>query len=213
MKRSDGLSSREVVVCVAAMFATILLVSSLLPALVRAREEARRIRCRNNLNQMARGMATYLNEFGHNRWYPWPLGRGTHPGDFNGAEWLASLYWTGVVPDPGVFICPSTPDTNRAGHDLGTHHATLGRFDSDTVSYAGLHSRSFTDTDGTPKAAADDFPPNEPMACDDTQGPPHHPSQGGLSVLFFDSHVEFKTPTEPTHRACRQGTLPPRLRN
>lgn len=41
-----------------------------LPALARVREEARRIRARNNLNQIAKAMATYLNEHGDNRWYP-----------------------------------------------------------------------------------------------------------------------------------------------
>ncbi|HPD14128.1 MAG TPA: hypothetical protein PLE19_04225 [Planctomycetota bacterium] len=41
-----------------------------LPALTTARTEARLIRDRNNLNQIALGCATYLNEHGDNRWYP-----------------------------------------------------------------------------------------------------------------------------------------------
>jgi len=41
-----------------------------LPALTRARTEARLIRDRNNLHQIALGCATYLNEHGDNRWYP-----------------------------------------------------------------------------------------------------------------------------------------------
>jgi len=98
-----------------------ILAGMLLPALARAREEARRIRCRNNLNQLAKGFATYLNEHGDNRFYPCPLGRGTQAGDYNGAEWMASLYWSGVVPEPGVFICPSSPDNNDNGEHIGTH--------------------------------------------------------------------------------------------
>ena len=191
------------------LFVVAILAGMLLPALARAREEARRIRCRNNLNQIAKGMATYLNEFGDNRFYPCPLGRGIDPNGYNGAEWLASLYWQGrdatgflssVMPDPGVFICPSSPDTNDMGADLGTYTADPRTFGSQTVSYAGMHYRSLTGASGNPRSGAirDDFPPNMPMASDDTQGTINHGEarNGGMSVLFFDSHVEFKTNTE-----------------
>ena len=172
-----------------------ILAGMLLPALARAREEARRIRCRNNLHQIAMGMATYLNEHGDCRYYPFPLGRGTRPDDFSGAEWLASLYWTNVVPDPGAFICPSSPDTNDNGADLGEDRAEPGVFGDQTVSYAGMHYRSLTDREGRPAAIPADYPPNVPMASDDTQGSVNHgePRNGGMCVLFFDSHVEFKT--------------------
>jgi len=47
-------------------------------------------------------------------------------------------------------------------------------------------------------AIRDDFPPNEPMSCDDTQGGINHgeATNGGMVILYFDSHVEFKTNTE-----------------
>ena len=171
----------------------------MLPALARAREEARRIRCRNNLNQLAKGMATYLVEHGDNRVFPCPLGRGRKPKDYNGAEWLASLYWAGTVPDPGIFLCPSTSDTNHRGKDIGKTRIAKA-FGSQTVSYAGMHYRSLTDAKGKHIAAAirDDFPPSMPMASDDTQGTINHGTRnnGGMCVLFFDSHVDFKTNTE-----------------
>ena len=175
-----------------------ILAAMILPAIARAREEARRIRCRNNLNQVARGMATYLNEHGDNRFYPYPLGLGTKPDDFNGAEWIAALHWTGVSQDPSIFICPSSPDTNANGLDLGDERADPAAFGSQTVSYAGMHYRSVVDLTGRPQAIRDDFPPNEPMGCDDTQGSINHGERnnGGMAVLFFDSHVEFKTNTE-----------------
>ncbi|MBL7223258.1 MAG: prepilin-type N-terminal cleavage/methylation domain-containing protein [Candidatus Brocadiae bacterium] len=153
------------------------------------------IRCMSNLNQLAKGMASYLNELGSNCWYPYPLGRGRKADDFNGAEWLAALYWTGVIPDPGIYICPSSPDTNRNGEDLGTYRAPAA-FGSQTVSYAGMHYRSLTDDTGAVVAGAitHDFPPNMPMACDDTQGVINHGSRGGhMSVIYFDSHVEGLT--------------------
>jgi len=168
-------------------------------ATLRSREDARRIHCRSNLCQLGKGMATYLNEHGDNRFYPCPLGLGRVPHDYGGAEWIATLYWSGVIPEPGVFICPSADDTNDDGYDLGTCRAAP-TFGSQTVSYAGLHYYSLTDKVGNPTAGAirDDFPPNEPMASDDTEGTINHGTRdnGGMSVLFFDSHVEFWTNTK-----------------
>ena len=195
--RGAGINPAGVLVVALVLLIVISLGIALYFALERGREETRRISCRNNLNCLAKGMATYLNEYGDNRWYPFPLGQGLEPDDFDGAEWLASLYWTRTIPDPSCFICPSTTDTNHNGEDLGSTHAVRGRFGSQTVSYAAMHYRSLTDKAGYPKPGAirDDFPPNEPMACDDTEGTINHgtPTNGGMAVVFFDSHVEFWT--------------------
>ena len=209
--------SREFIVTLIVLLAIVF--SVLGPCQGRAREEARRIRCGKNLKQLAAGMQSYLRERGDSDWFPFALGRGTRPDDFNGAEWLASLYWTGIVPDPGVYICPSCPDDNHGGADLGTHHAVRRWFGSATVSYAGMHYRSLTDADGTPMPAAipDDFPPNEPMACDDTQGAINHGTRANsyMSVVFFDHHVEGKTHVEldPERAVGEAGGLLWRLRN
>ena len=197
MRRDAGLARREVVVLVVVVLAVAGAAAVMLRAIVRAREEARRVHCRSNFNQLARGMAAYLNRHGSNRCYPCPLGRGTRPDDYNGAEWLAALYWTDVLLDPGVYLCPSTDDTNHAGYDLGTHKAIAGRFDWDTVSYAGLGYRSLTGALATLTPAGDDFPPNLPIAAHDTEGPrPYNPHGGGTPILFFDSHVEIRTRAE-----------------
>jgi len=190
-RRGAGVTLLETVIVVVVLA---LLAGMLLPALSRAREEVRIPRCRMALNRLAKGMATYLNEHGDNRWFPCPLGRTRRPDTYNGAEWLASLYWSGVVPDPGAFICPSSSDTNRDGLDLGSH-TQAATFGSQTVSYAGMHYGSNPEKPG---AIRDDYPPNKPMASDDTQGDINHgtASSGGMFILFFDSHVEFRTNTE-----------------
>jgi len=221
MNRGQGFTLTDLLASVAILA---VLASLLLPAVGagaraplpwdRAREEERRIRCRRNLNMFARGMATYLNELGDNRFYPCPLGRGLRRYDYNGAEWLASLYWAKVMPDPGIFLCPSTRDTNHKGRDLGTHRAPGRRFGSDTVSYAAMHYYSMTSRGGRaiPEAIRDDFSPNEPMASDDTEGTVNHGTGagGGMSILFFDSHVEFHTGTR-IDPAAAVGKRPGRL--
>jgi prepilin-type processing-associated H-X9-DG protein len=203
--RGAGLTLIEVVIVILILAA---MAGVVLPGLARRREEARRIRCRNNLNQLAKGMATYLNPH-DGRFFPCPLGRTRSPNTYNGAEWLAALYWTGVVPDPGVFICPSSGDTNREGVDIGTR-VQAATFGSQTVSYAAMHYNSDRTEAG---AIRDDYPPNKPMGSDDTQGDINHGTlrNGGMSVLFFDSHVEFRTNTELDLRHAVGDTSPDAL--
>jgi len=215
VKWGAGITLLQVVIFIAVL---VVLAGMFFPALNNCREPAHRILCRNNLNQLAKGMATYLNEFGDNRWYSYPLGRGLRRYDYCGSEWLASLYWTGVVPDPGVFLCPKTKDTNNDGADLGEHRAP-STFGPSSVSYAGMHLYSMTDEKGSaiPAAIPHDFPANRPMASDDTEGDVNHGTadNGGMAVLFFDSHVEFRTNTELDleHAVGQKGGLLERLRN
>ena len=195
MRKRQGLTLVELLIVIAAIIVLLVLFA---PHGGRSREEARRIRCRNILSQLSRGMATYLTELGDGRFYPCPLERGETVGTYNGAEWLAALYWTRVVPDPGMFLCPASPDTNSNGKDIGCKRANDagGRFSSQTVSYAGMWWKSVATVNGGAIPAR--FPENEPMACDDTQGGINHgeATNGGMCILFFDSHVEFKTNTE-----------------
>jgi len=158
--------------------------------------------CRHNLHQLAQSLAIYLDGLGDGRWYPFPLGRGLAPDDYTGAEWLASLYWTRVLPDPTMLLCPSSGDANREGAHVGTVRAIAGRFGSQTVSYAALHYRSLTDTQGrsTPGAIPAGYPHrpvDQPAASDDTEGTLNHGTAGsrGTSILFFDGHVEFWPPS------------------
>jgi hypothetical protein len=217
--RATGASALVLLACVAGAFFVIAVVGAALlqAGPDKARQEAKRIRCRNNLNMLAKGMATYLNELGDNRFYPWPAGRAGCGGarekaDFGGAEWLASLYWTKIIPDPAVFVCPSSGDDNGKGEKLGSDGCPQGKdapkdgkLGPRAVSYAGFGADSLfayvkeklkRELKDRKNAIRDDFPPNEPMACDDTEDPINHNEEDakGMSVLFFDSHVEFWKP-------------------
>ncbi len=213
MSARKGFTLTELIVCVGALaIGAFLLAEALTGEFSRTRSPDRRGRCRSNLNQLAKGMATYLNEFGDNRFYPWLAGR---PGcgtvanpNFTGAAWLASLYWTQIIPDWGVFLCPSSDDNNDQGKQLGSSGTPGGRpLSAHAVSYAGMNHLSVgaylttklsrPSSAGKVLAIRDDFPPNEPMASDDTEEPINHGERdnGGMAVLFFDSHVEYWTHT------------------
>jgi len=196
MRRTAGISLLDLlaILAVVAILASVIVV-----VLVRLREESRRLRCRDNLTELAKAMVMYMLG---DRFYMVPLGRcarGSGAETYNGAEWLASLYWTACVPDPDVFLCPSSGDTNAKGRDIGfqgVNDVAGGSFGSQTVSYAGMWWKSVNTLSGG--GIRDDFPPSEAMACDDTQGGINHGTarDGGTSVLFFDGHVEFDTNRE-----------------
>ncbi len=225
MGKRGTVTLAEVLVVVALVVAAGAIFALLASTLAAAREEARRIECRNHLNCNYKAMATYLNEYGNNRWFPWPMGRGLRPDGFTGAEWLATTYWTRIHPDPNCFLCPSSGDTNHDGRDFGTDHAVPGLFGSQTVSYAALGDRSvgiyLASRQGMGAGYAtsklpirDDFPPDELMASDDTEGTPNHGGHA-MSVLFFDSHVEYWTSDriDPYRGVGLAGTALVHLRN
>ena len=190
------------------------------PLQVQLRDRRLRMRCRNNLNQLAKGMATYLYDYADGRFYPWPSGREGCGGDgeeadFSGAEWLATLYWTHIVSRPSVFICPSSPDTNRNGSDLGDGGCSGssfragpdGKLRPEAVSYAGYGADSVSTwqreklkqkPSARCVALRADAPSDEPMASGDTEGTINHGTahNGEMGILFLDSHVEFWTHTK-----------------
>ena len=211
MRREHGLTLRELLVLVAILAPTTIFV---VMAAQRSSAINGRRRCRNNLNQLAKGMATYFHMQHYPTYYPCPLSCGRTPNEYGGAEWLASLYWEGYVPDPGVFLCPSSGDTNADGVHLGETRAGA-QFGSQSVSYAGLHWRSAT-ASGSP-IRGDEWLPSDVMASDDTEGTINHTGwyNRGVCVAFLDCHVEWKTANEldPATAVGQKGGLLEKLRN
>ena len=66
-----------------------ILVGLLFPLFSSAREQARRLACRNNLRSMGSAMLTYMQQYGKGRFYAWP---GTQAPQFTGGQWIATLY-------------------------------------------------------------------------------------------------------------------------
>lgn len=78
-----------------------ILAGMLLPALSRAREQARRASCINNLKQIGIALHIYASDYSE----LFPQGGGT------GADDMDPLYTT-YVSDINLFICPSASETN-----------------------------------------------------------------------------------------------------
>jgi len=68
------------------------------------------IKSSNNLNMISKGVATYLNEVGNNRFYPASLG---------------SLFDKGIVPDRSVFVSPLDPNPPRLANGLACSYESI----------------------------------------------------------------------------------------
>jgi prepilin-type N-terminal cleavage/methylation domain-containing protein len=162
-----------------------ILAGMLLPALGRAREEARKAKCKNNLRQIAISHNQYVDQYGNSKYFSWP------GGTFGGDEWNASLYWCTLIGDPSLFECPSATDDTLNGAALGTSSRTVAATE---LAYSGRNSaRGATPPDATATVSGvirDNFPSSGAMGSDDTDSTERHHEEGG-HVVFFDAHVEW----------------------
>ena len=197
----------------------VLVLTFLLPALSAARIQARTLSCKNNLRQLGIALVQYIDERGSHRFYPCPKGRPGVPDDYSGKHFLAMLWWTDIVSDPSIFICPRSTDDNNKGFDLGvrdgqylaTDKGGIGqkggapaevpkprwkKHDPKNNHYISYASKGWkvsflpNSRRGAARSAlTDQFPSDTVIASDDTVDPPNH--RKGFYVLFADSHVDF----------------------
>jgi len=184
VQKNNGLTIVELVVLIVCIAAVMVL---LVPVrLGPARDEARKVKCASNLRGLAQAMNLYLNKYGGTSLFAVPTE------SFRGDSWLATLYWTGIVTEPKLFLCPATDDYGDLPAAPPDDLSAADAVPADAISYAGLckglagkhahrNTRSF-DESAISQASA--------MACDDNEGWQNH--DDGMSVVYFDSHVEFK---------------------
>lgn len=157
-----------------------ILAGMLLPALQRAREQARRANCISNLRQIGLGINMYRQE--NREWLPrYNSGRST--------SGLALLYPRYVEVEE-IFRCPSTEDSPQITVTFSGSTHISSKFGNKP----NWSSYGYDNTVGLRQVSA-----MRPVAADmDGSSVISHRSHtanhgGGQNVLYFDGHVDWKS--------------------
>jgi prepilin-type processing-associated H-X9-DG protein len=178
MTRHRAFTLVELVVAVVLAF---ILLTIMLSHARKERDFNRRTHCVSNLRFLGTAMIQYIDQYGKGRYYTWP---GPQEPSFNGAQWIASMYWVSLLNEPDIYICRRLQDNNDNGGRLGRRLTALRPID---VSYAGRN--------GMMGAMTEKMPSNTVMMSDDTEGEANH--DDGVNLLYFDAHVERSTFISP----------------
>lgn len=170
-----------------------ILAGMLLPALARAREEARRATCKNAINQVAKAMIAYSGNNG-DFWAAQVDKRAAAAGSDIAAQATRSLslIYPAYVDEVKVFTCPSTEDEPEISVIItqGSRHSSFGQYvvggESKASSYGYdelLHFRDVTPSTAT-MGDMDGTSSTDPRT--DTS---NHLS--GQNLGYFDAHVAW----------------------
>ena len=185
MKRK-GFTLIELLVVIAIIA---ILAAMLLPALSRAREQARRATCMSNLKQL--GLAIHMYSQDNYDQFP------SAPATATTRDSAVLLYPT-YTRSLGIFVCPSDDAT------AATDAASLTNTAQDTISYAyasGLSERTMSDT----AVMAD-----QGVSTVATPGSPNHANEGA-NFMFVDGHAKWVDVIDGDLGTASGGTEVPNL--
>jgi prepilin-type processing-associated H-X9-DG protein/prepilin-type N-terminal cleavage/methylation domain-containing protein len=191
------------------------LIGLLLPAMSRARESAKTVKCAAQLRSIGQALFSYaaVNRGSLPAWSGWHVAGGDGTGeDAPGPAWTEQLAAFLADPTNPVYNCPSFPEEYRINYFLAARYSfATGRHNlkfseirlassfvlSGDCTQAALYPRSFGTTNYQhDDADKDDATQQGVVFASEPGGMNMH--RGGNNVLFADGHVSLMPRFEPS---------------